>query len=714
MKQLIQNFKNGELYVDDLPWPALNEGYVLVSNHYSLISAGTEKTSVSTAQASLIGKAKKRPDLVKQVIQNYKKEGLKATIEKVKTKLDSLKALGYSSAGVVLASMDTGNKFQPGDRVACAGLGYASHAEIVCVPQNLVAKIPDNVDTIDASYTTLGSIALQGIRQANPKLGENICVIGLGLLGQITCQVLRANGCNVFGVDVSKRMVEMVNSLNFAKALERGDPNLMVAAQNFTNGYGFDCVIITAAGPTNDPVELSAQILRKKGCVVMVGAVKMDIPRDPDFYQKELELKMSCSYGPGRYDTVYEEQGNDYPYAYVRWTEQRNMEAFLGLLASKTIDLKPLTTHTFAIDDAVKAYDLILGKVKENYVGIILSYPAEKATKTTEVKVNSLPVQKFNTGFIGAGSFAQSYLLPNAKQYSSLDTVVTRNGMNAKNVAVKFGFNKASSEPTDILKNAGINTVFIATQHDTHASYVINCLKKDKKVFVEKPLAISQDELEKVIETYSSLENPALLVGFNRRFADVSVHAKEVFKKVGEPLVMNFRVNAGFIPKDHWTQTSAGGGRIIGEGCHFIDLMQFLTGAEPVKVYAECISTESSKIKNNDNVAITIKFSDGSVGNLVYTANGDKALPKEHFEIFGGNTVFIINDFQQGLLFQNNQKKVIKNSGKGHRQEVKAFYDAIAGGSPMPISFRSICLTTATTFRIVDSLSSGLPQEINI
>jgi len=714
MKQLIQNFKTGELYVDDLPVPALSEGFVLVANHYSLISAGTEKTTVSTAQASLLGKAKKRPDLVKQVIQNYKKEGLKATIEKVKTKLESLKALGYSSAGVVLASMDTGNKFQPGDLVACAGLGYASHAEIICVPQNLVAKVPEDVDLKDACYTTLGAIALQGVRQADPKLGDNFCVIGLGLLGQITCQILCANGCNVFGIDVSNRMVEMVNSLEIGNAILRSDPNLIPGTENFTNGHGFDSVIITAAGQTNDPVELSGQILRKKGCVVVVGAVKMDLPRDPDFYKKELELKMSCSYGPGRYDVNYEEEGIDYPYGYVRWTEQRNMEAFLQLIANKSINLKPLTTHSFEIDDAVKAYDLILGRMKEDFVGIVLHYPVEAIEKRTEIQVNTHAVQKINIGFIGAGSFAQSYLLPNAKQYGSLDTVVTRNGMNAKNVAQKFGFNKASSDPSDILENETINTVFIATQHDTHARYVMDCLKKGKKVFVEKPLALSTEELDSVAKVYNSSESPALLVGFNRRFAEVSIRAKEEFRSIGEPLVMNFRVNAGFIPKDHWTQTKSGGGRIIGEICHFIDLMQFLTNAEPVKIFAECIDAQSDKLKNDDNIAITVKFSDGSVGNLVYAANGDKGLPKERFELYGGNTVFIIDDFKQGILYRNNQKKVIKNTGKGHKQEIEVFMKAVSDGNPMPISFRSMCLTTLTTFKIVESLSTGLPQEIKL
>jgi len=494
----------------------------------------------------------------------------------------------------------------------------------------------------------------------------------------------------------------------------RSDPNILVAADNFTNGNGFDKVIITAAGQTNDPVEFAGQILRKKGVVVVVGAVKMDIPREPDFYRKELELKMSCSYGPGRYDVNYEEQGNDYPYAYVRWTEQRNMEAFLQLIANKSINLKSLTTHIFDITDSIKAYDLVLGKVNEPFIGILLKYPIDQISKLTDVKINSKEVKKINAGFIGAGSFAQSYLIPNVRLHGSLDTVVTRNGLNSKNVAQKFGFNKASSEVDSILSSSDVNTVFIATQHDTHAMYVLESLKAGKAVFVEKPLALNIAELNEIIDTYQQSKKPQLMVGFNRRFADISVMAKKEFKGIGEPLLMNFRVNAGFIPKDHWTQTAVGGGRIIGEVCHFIDLMQFFTDAEPVKVFATSIEASSVKIKNEDNIAVSVKFSDGSVGNLVYTANGDKALPKERFEIFGGNTVFIIDDFNKGSLYRNNSDKHFKTSGKGHKQEVELFIKAVENGAEMPISFESICLTTLTTFKIVESLYTGLPQEIEL
>lgn len=715
MKQVIQNFKTGELYVDEVPLPALSEGMVLIENQFSLISAGTERGTVKVAQANLLNKARQRPDLVAQVIQNIKKEGLKATISKVKAKLDSLKALGYSTSGVVLSSMDSNGMFKVGDRVACAGVDYASHAEIVAVPQNLVVKIPDEVSSEDAAFTTLGAIAMQGIRQAEVTIGEKVCVIGLGLLGQITCQLLQANGCAVFGIDLSETFVSIANDHSADKALLRNDPNLVTACENFTNGHGFDTIIITAATQSNDPVELAGELARKKGKVVVVGVVPMNVPRDPHYYRKEIDIKMSCSYGPGRYDVGYEENGVDYPYAYVRWTEQRNMESFLDLLARKYINLKPLTTHIIDIADAEKAYDIILGKVKEPHIGILLKYSENETKLRSSIKIAGKPLASVNTGFIGAGSFAQSYLIPNVKSSGgSLDGVVTSRGITAKNVGDKFGFNFCSSEVSDVLKNEKINTVFIATPHSSHASLVIRALEAKKNVFVEKPLAISLDELNLVIETKKKCTQP-LLVGFNRRFAPVSIQIKNEFQNTGEPMVINMRINAGFIPKDNWLQQKdIGAGRIIGEMCHFIDLMQFFTGSEPAKVYAESIASANDKITTADNIAIVVKFKDGSVGNLTYLANGDKGMPKELIEVFSGAKIGIINDFRDGLIYKNGKAIKLKSSGKGHKEEVEAFMGALKSGDDSPISFRSICLTTLTTFKIHDSLHTGMPQNISL
>ena len=715
MKQVIQNFKTGELYVDDVPLPSLSEGMVLIENQYSLISAGTERGTVKVAQANLLNKARQRPDLVAQVIQNIKKEGLSATISKVRAKLDSLKAMGYSTSGVVLTSMDTNGMFKTGDRVACAGVDYASHAEIVAVPQNLVVKIPDEVSSDDAAFTTLGAIAMQGVRQAEAQIGEKVCVIGLGLLGQITCQLLRANGCAVFGTDFSESFVAIANEHSADKALLRTDPNLKNACDNFTNGHGFDTIIITAATQSNDPIELAGELARKKGKVVVVGVVPMNIPRDPFYYRKEIDIKMSCSYGPGRYDVNYEENGRDYPYAYVRWTEQRNMESFLDLLARKQINLKPLTTHIININDAEKAYDIILGKVKEHHIGILLKYAENEAKSRSAINIANKPLAAINTGFIGAGSFAQSYLIPNVKASGcSLDGVVTSRGITAKNVGNKFGFNFCSSEVNDIITNEKINTVFIATPHSSHAGYVIKALEANKNVFVEKPLAINEDELNLVIETKRKHTQP-LLVGFNRRFAPISESIKKEFLNTGEPMVVNIRINAGFIPKDNWLQQKdTGAGRIIGEMCHFIDLMQYFTNSEPVKVYAECINTANDKITAADNIAIVVKFKDGSVGNLTYLANGDKGMPKELIEVFSASKIGIINDFKDGLIYKNGKTIKLKSSGKGHKEEVTVFANALKSGNDSPISFRSICLTTLTTFKIHDSLFTGMPQEIHL
>ena len=715
MKQLIQNFKSGELYVDEVPTPSISQGVVLVANEYSLISAGTERGTVSVAKANLAGKAKQRPDLVAQVVQNIKKEGLSATINKVKTKLDSLKALGYSTAGTVLSSMDKNGLFKPGDRVACAGQDYASHAEIVAVPQNLVSKIPDNVSFDEAAFTTLGAIALQGVRQADPKLGERVCVIGLGLLGQITCQILKANGCSVFGIDLDKSLVNLAGNTAADNALNRNDKNLITACESFTKGYGFDSVIITAAAPSNDPIELSAEILKKKGKVVVVGSVKMDIPRDPHFYRKELDLRMSCSYGPGRYDVEYEENSNDYPFSYVRWTEQRNMEAFLDLLAKKSIDIKPLITQIFNIEEAEKAYDIILGKNKVPYIGILLKYQDNKEIEKTSIQVNSSPLESINVGFIGAGSFAQSYLISNVKAFgASLDGVVTSKGITAKNVLDKFKFNFCSSDPNEILSKKEISTVFIATPHSIHADIVINSLKAGKKIFVEKPLAINMEQLKSIIDIRSRYKEP-VMVGFNRRFAPICERIKKEFENSPEPKVINIRVNAGLIPKDHWTQQpEIGGGRIVGEICHFIDLMQYFIDAEPVKVFAESISSENSLITPEDNIAIVVKFNDGSVGNLTYLANGNSALPKEHIEVFSAGIIGVIDDFRRGVVYRDGKSIKISSSGKGHKEEVKAFLDCINKGEDSPIDFRSVCLTTVTTFKIIDSLHTGLPQEIEI
>jgi predicted dehydrogenase/threonine dehydrogenase-like Zn-dependent dehydrogenase len=715
MNQVIQNFRTGDLYVDELPMPSISPGFVLVRNEYSLISAGTERSTVSAGRASLLGKAQQRPDLVKQVLETFRREGLAETLKRVRTKLDTLKELGYSSAGTVLMSMDSRGVFKPGDRVACGGGGYALHAGIVSVPQNLVVRVPDSVGLDCAAFTTIGSIAIQSVRQANPKLGELVCVIGLGLLGQLTAQILRANGCQVFGIDTSAPMVELGSRTSCHRAATRDDPALQSTVDLFTEGNGFDSVIITAAAQTNDPVELATMILRQKGSVVVVGAVPMNIPREPNFYKKELELKISCSYGPGRYDHSYEEEGHDYPYGYVRWTENRNMAAFVKLLENKSVDVKPLITHVFEVEKASEAYDIVTGKARERHIAMLLKYggPEEETTRATS-RPTAMPQGAMGIGFIGAGSFAQKFLIPYAKACGELVGVATSRGITAKSVATKFGFRSFSTDPCDLLSNPSINAVFIATRHDSHAGLAVSTLRAGKDVFVEKPLALCNEDLRLIAETYRRQRTCRLMVGFNRRFAPLACKARELFAPFSAPLVINYRINAGFIPRDHWIQTDQGGGRILGEVCHFVDLLQFLTSAEPTRVFAESISGANNKTSNQDNLAITIGFSNGSIGLITYLACGEKLLAKERIEVFGSGKSLVIDDFKTAEWYDDGSRRKFAMPGKGHREEVQLFLASIAKGEPSPIPFESICYSTVTTFSIIDSLQTGLPQHVTI
>lgn len=718
MKQVIQNFKTGELSVAEVPPPALARGFVLVRNHFSLISAGTERSTVSTAQASLLGKARQRPDLVKQVLDSVRKDGFAETLKRVRTKLETLKELGYSSAGTVLASMDTQGRFKPGDRVACGGGGYASHAGVVAVPQNLVVKVPATVGLDAAACTTLGAIAMQGVRQASPQLGEFVCVIGLGLLGQITAQILRANGCQVFGVDTAESMVELAEKASCHATRTRSDAGMESAVAAFTGGRGFDAVIITAATQSTDPVELATAILRQKGVIVIVGSVPMNIPREPHFYKKELQLKISCSYGPGRYDPTYEEEGQDYPYGYVRWTENRNMGAFVKLLENRSVDVQPLVTHVFDIEQAEKAYEIVTGKVSERHLGILLKYPESLETHPVEAVPQAAPAVPGSRatpgiGFIGAGSFAQKFLIPFAQRGGRLLSVVTSHGVTAKSVGEKFRFCSHSTDVHDVLADPAVNTVFIATRHDTHAAFAAAALEAGKNVFVEKPLALREDELAQVLEVASRHSECRLMVGYNRRFSPLARRAREVFQRVSGPLLMSYRVNAGFLPKEHWTQTEQGGGRILGEVCHFVDLMQFLTGSEPMDVYAVSVAADNAQMPDQDNVVISLRFRNGSVGQISYVACGDKLLSKERIEIFGGGQSFVIDDFRQGEHYASGSRRKLKLSGKGHQEEVEAFLDATREGRPSPIPLESLAQTSLATFAILDSLRTGLPQTVS-
>src|SRR6266404_5252309 len=589
MKQVVQNFRSGQLKVEELPPPALRPGGVLVRTAFSLISAGTERTIVETAQSSLIGKARNRPDLVRQVLDTVKREGLSSTYEKVKARLSQTKELGYSVAGTVVEVGNKASEFRTGDRVACAGAGYASHAEVIYVPKNLCCKLPEGVSLEAACYTTVGSIALQGVRQADPRLGEAVAVIGLGLVGQLTVQLLKAAGCRVVGIDIAEPACELARKSG-ADAV--ADPaSAATACAALTGGHGADCVLITAATKSSEPIELAAELARDRARVVVVGLVGMDVPRNL-FYAKEIELRLSRSYGPGRYDPEYEEKGTDYPIGYVRWTEKRNMEAFLHLAAEGKVNTDLLTSHRFEIARAPEAYELMMNG-SERCCGIVLEYPDSSTTCAAKQLKAAKPMAHGDIGvsFIGAGNFARGVLLPIVKRQAKLQLVGVgaATGLSAKNTAEQFGFSYSTTDYQEILTDRESQIVFIATRHDSHAQLATEALRSGKSVFVEKPLAITGEELREVVVAARESDG-LLMVGYNRRFAPIAKEIKKRFDGRAGPMTIVYRVNAGQLPRDHWTHDAAeGGGRIIGEACHFIDFVQYLTGALPARVSAEAV-----------------------------------------------------------------------------------------------------------------------------
>ena len=706
MKQLIQSFKTGELGLFEVPAPVCQENGALVQTTVSLVSAGTEKMLVDFAKKSILAKAKDRPDLVKQVVGKMKQEGVKNTLEKVFTKLDTPIPLGYSSAGRVLEVGSNMSGLNVGDRVACGGAGYANHSEINYVPKNLMVKIPDGVDDIDASFVTVGAIALQGVRQTEPKLGERVAVMGLGLLGQLTVQLLKANGCKVIGSDVDPDKIALAKKLGADEACHAGD--LIAKAKEFSNGYGVDAVIIAASTMSNQPVVDAAEISRMRGRVVFLGMVGMDIPRN-EYYKKEIDLRLSMAYGPGRYDPEYEEKGNDYPFDLVRWTEQRNFEAFLGLIDEGKITPKEILTHSFDFDNAMDAYDLLEGKVKEKYLGIILKYKNEinledhKIVKRSDKKVTSA---KINVGLIGAGNFTKSVILPNLAKVGGYELVglCTATGVSAQGTGKKYDFKYITTNSDEIFTNDEVNSVFVTTQHKDHAEKVIKAIKYSKHCFVEKPLCIYEEELEEINETYDG--KSIVQVGFNRRFSPMIEKMKA---KLNGQVSINYRVNAGIIPKDVWIQDrTIGGGRIVGEVCHFIDTCSYLVGSDVVSVYASTLQKEDQSIPDEDNVNIILNYANGSTATIGYFAYGDGAMSKEYIEAFGNGISMQMNDFRELQIFNNSKTTKTKsaNQDKGFVNEFKAFKDSVASGTPA-ISFESIYNTTKTTFKILESIRSG-------
>lgn len=700
MQQLTQNLKDGKMELLEVPLPSLEKGKLLVKNYYSAVSAGTEGKSVRDARLGYIGKAKARPKEFKQVLNTAKKIGIFETYSLVMNKLTTPSHLGYSCAGKVLEVGEGVVNFKVGDYVACGGQG-AVHSEIVSVYENLCVKVEDGMDLSAASFTTIGAIAIQGIRQSELKLGENCVIIGLGLLGQITAQVLKAAGVKTIGIDLDPNKVSLAKANGIDYAFQRTFEGLEEEVMFLTDGNGADAVIITAASNSNDPVNLAGAVSRHRAKVVCVGRVSTDFNRDT-YYLKELDLRMSCSYGPGRYDVQYEEKGNDYPIGHVRWTENRNMKAFIQLLGNKKIDLSQIITHTFPFNDATRAYDLV-AKNNEPFLGIVLSYDTKEKDEPKSIilkKITNHDSSQVNVGFIGAGSFAQQLLLPNLVGKAKLLNVATKNGKNAKHVASKFGFSQATSDGMEIINDSKINTIFIATRHNTHARFVLEALKKNKNVFIEKPLCLYENELEEIANEYSK-RKVHLMVGFNRRFAPqiqkiVQIMGTESIKTV------NYRINLGQIAPEHWTQDKEiGGGRIIGEVCHFIDISMFLCNSKPEMLSAFSIE---DPLNLDNTLSIIIRFKNGSVANINYYANGNSKLSKEYLEVHGNGVSATLDDFHLLKIYQNNILKMKSKMNKGHKEEIAQFISAIEKGHPTPISFKDIYWTTRMTFDVINSI----------
>ena len=714
MLQVIQYQKTGEIIVDEVPAPKLRRGGVLVRNAFSLISAGTERMSVETAQASMVQKARLRPDLVRQVLDNVNREGVLATYKKVRDRLDNFKDLGYSSAGIVVES--AAEDIQVGSRVACAGVGYAAHAEMISIPRNLVVKIPDEVEFDEAAFTTVSAIALQGVRQADVRVGEQVVVIGLGLIGLITVQLLKASGCRVLGMDVVSRNFELALALGCDRCAI-SDPHSLLEVQSFTRNYGADAVVITAASTSNQPVELAIQCARKRGTVVAVGTVGMNIPRSP-FYEKEINFRTSCSYGPGRYDPDYEERGQDYPLGFVRWTENRNMEAALDMMAQRKLNVGALITHRIPVEQSLLAYDIITGKVQESHLGILIQYSATNdpiaLSRRVELRASDRTSDGHRPvlGLIGAGNFTQSTLLPPIlKLAPRMRGLATSKPVNAKNIAKKYHFEFCATDASEIINDAHVNLVFVTSRHDSHARYVVEALRTGKSVFVEKPPALNPDELEAILSAYDEAQRagttPLLMVGYNRRFSEPVRAIQRLFDGRTEPLAMYYRVNVGFMPSTHWMQDPEQGGRFIGEGGHFVDVMQFLCGASPTSIYAVA-PTDASRRYNHDNILVSITFADGSVGTIHYLANGANAVEKEYLEVFGDSKTARMWNFTKLDCARGRKKSTTSFSGsKGHAEEIKALFGAFESGAGSLISIDSLAATSRATFAVLESIRTA-------
>jgi predicted dehydrogenase/threonine dehydrogenase-like Zn-dependent dehydrogenase len=706
MLQILQNIKTGETMLAEVPAPLVRSGSLLIATHASLVSAGTERMLVDFGKSGWIQKARSQPDKVKAVIDKIKVDGLKPTLQAVKSKLDQPMPMGYCNVGTVLESGSgiARSEFSAGDRVVSNG----HHAEFVCVPKNLCCKVPDGVSDDDASFAVVGAIGLQGIRLLNPTLGESVVVVGLGLIGLLCVQMLRANGCRVLGVDFDSSKCALAKSFGADVVDLSSGSDPVSHAMDWSHGRGVDGVVITASTASSEPVRQAAHMSRKRGRIILVGVVGLELSR-ADFYEKELSFQVSCSYGPGRYDVQYEEKGMDYPLPYVRWTEQRNMEAFLHLVATRSIDLAPLITHRFLLRDALKAYEAVLNK---EGIGLFIQYPesnrkfpAKDLNRFVRLKTREREVlSKVVCGVIGAGGFTRQVLLPSLVRTSALrHSIVSSGGVTASDLGRKFGFELAATDASSVFSNAGINLLLITTRPNTHASFVREGLKAGKAVFVEKPMCLTRIELDAVVTDYQSSQSPFVMVGFNRRFAPLAQTLKRLVEAKSEVKSFIYTVNVGHIPPDHWMQDpDIGGVRLLAEGCHFIDLLRYLAGRSIDSAYVTY--TTPAGVDTRDTFSIQMTFADGSIGTVHYFANGSKSFPKERLEVFCGGGVLQLDNFRtlQGFGWKGFSKQKSGGQDKGHNTELKALVDALEQGKPAPISFDEIVEVTDVSLALVE------------
>jgi predicted dehydrogenase/threonine dehydrogenase-like Zn-dependent dehydrogenase len=724
MKQVLQHAQTGEITVEEVPAPQLLPGCVLVQIAASVVSAGTERASADFARKNLLQKARSRPDLVREVINKVQRDGIFSAFQAVRSRLDQPQSPGYSSAGTVIAVGEGVTDIQVGDRVACAGAGYAVHAEIACIPRLLMARIPasesgDEVPFDEAAFATLGAVALHGVRTSEAKLGDIVAIIGLGLLGQLTLQLLKAAGCRVLGMDIDPLRANLALRMG-CDAIASSPAIFRDVCMEMSHGAGADSVLITAETPSSDPVNLAAAVARDRAIVVAVGTVGMDIERK-NYYEKEIDFRISRSYGPGRYDTAYEQKGRDYPIGYVRWTETRNMEAFVQFLVNKKINVEPLITHRFPVERAQGAYELITGRSCEPFLGVVIEYSGSPdgshTLKLVPERIGSIefaPVSKITLGLLGAGGFASSTLIPAMKESGDtlLMTVCAATGAHAQHAARKFGFRECTTDEAAVIHNPDVNTIVIATRHHLHAKQVLAAIAAGKNVFCEKPLCLTEAELGAIAATYLGVaqsRRAQLMVGFNRRLAPMTAQMKAFFSSVSEPLALHYRINAGYLPADHWVNDrEQGGGRILGELCHFVDLLMFLADAPIVEVAARPIG--SSARYSGDNVLVSLRFANGSEGTISYLANGDRSFSKERIEIFGGGSTAVLEDFRRLELVRGGRKQLVRSwwrQDKGHRAEWAEFVGSVRQGTAPAISFEDIVCSTLATLKVEESIAAG-------